>query len=134
VNTAKARYPKKEEGQSRGLPAELKGPLWTARSLSELGPTSIVATIGEKRASRDGFVKPKVKRYELIKSVLSSPALNNSRAFVPTVESGNQLWQPGCLVPSMPKCSGRPPAIACGLQIPTSSSRWRRISPATARR
>src|SRR5262249_8134134 len=134
VNTAKARYPKKEEGQSRGLPAELKGPLWTTRSLSELGPTSIVATIGEKRASRDGFVEPKVKRYELTKIVLSSLARNNPRAFVPTVESGNQLWQPSCLVPSMPRCSGRRLVTAYGLPTPTSSSRWRKISPATARR
>ena len=37
-------------------------------------------------------------------------------------------------VPSMPTCSGRPPATGCGLPTPISSSRSRRISPSTARR
>ena len=37
-------------------------------------------------------------------------------------------------VPSMPTCSGPPPATGCGWPIPISSSRSRRISPPMARR
>ena len=42
--------------------------------------------------------------------------------------------RPKSNVPSMPTCSGPPPATRCGWPIPISSSRSRRISPPMARR
>jgi hypothetical protein len=49
----------------RSLPAELKGPLSSTRSLHEFGSLPEVRTTDKNPGSRGGFLFTKVKRYEL---------------------------------------------------------------------